>query len=109
MKLKLLFVFLFLLSIQAFAQDQKWSVEANYGVVPEDGFGGDENILDLGFKYRLVDVSFMRFGFGINAGYSKDTFFDAFGGADTESLYIQPRLFSEFIIPGSEKFDQVSV
>lgn len=104
MNVKLLFGLLFLVSLTTFAQDKKWSVEVNYGVIPDDGFGGDDNILDFGLKYRFADFNFMQLGFGVNAGYSKYDFVGFNGdGTLTESYYVQPRLFTEFIIPGSEK------
>ena len=105
MKLKLLLVFLFLISMEAFAQDQKWSVEANYGIVPNDGLGGDDNIIDIGLKYRFADLKFMQLGVGINAGFAKENFNDYDINLDgkTKDYYFQPRVFADFIIPGIEK------
>jgi outer membrane protein W len=101
----LLLGIVFLLSISAFAQqDKKWNVEANYTIIPNDGFGGDDDIIEIGLKYRFADLNFVQFGFGINAGFSNDNF------NDTESvegkfrgLYFQPRAFAEFSIPGIQK------
>jgi opacity protein-like surface antigen len=104
MNVKLIFRLLFLVSVTAFAQDKKWSVEANYGVIPNDGFSGEDNVLDFGFKYRFADFKFMQLGVGVNGGFSRVNFVS--GGSFeslTNSLYLQPRFFSEFIIPGSEK------
>lgn len=104
MNVKLLFGLLFLVSLTTFAQDKKWSVETNYGVIPNDGFGGDDNILDFGLKYRFADFNFIQLGFGVNGGFSKDDIRSINGeGRTTESFYIQPRIFTELIIPGSEK------
>lgn len=104
MKLKLLLVFLFLISIQAFAQDQKWSVEVNYGIVPNEGLGSDDNILDFGLKYRFADIKFVQLGVGANVGFAKDNFKDISNVTGEETnFYLQPRVFADFIIPGIEK------
>ncbi len=105
MKLKLLFVFLFLFSFQTFAQDKKWSIETNYSVVPQDGFGGGDNVLDLGLKYRFVDFDFVQLGIGVNTGFSKDKYEGSNLAVvgETNGFYFQPRAFAEFIIPGIEK------
>jgi len=101
----LLLGILLFVSVYTFGQqDKKWSVEANYGVIPQDGFGGEDNITDLGIKYRFADFDFIQLGFGINGGFSRLDFVNIEGdGGLTESFYIQPRIFSEFIIPGSER------
>lgn len=104
MKLKLLTAFLFLISIQTFAQDQKWSIEANYQVIPIVGLEGDDNIIDLGLKYRFADFKFVHLGLGANVGFSKNKFKDipSLNGEST-SYYFQPRVFAEFSMPGVEK------
>lgn len=106
MRLKFLLLFSFAIcSMSSFyAQDKNWSVEVNYGVVPQDGFGGEDNILDLGLKYRFLNFKFLELGVGVNGGFSRlDLVNTSGGGGLTESFYIQPRLFSEFSIPGSER------
>ena len=104
MNVKLLFGLLFLVSLTTFAQDKKWSVEANYGVIPSDGFGGDDNILDFGLKYRFADLEFIQFGAGANVGFSSESFKD-FENVEGEykGFYFQPRVFAEFSIPGIQK------
>lgn len=100
MKQQLLLAFLFLLSIQTFGQDNKWSVEANYAVVPDDGFGQNDNLIDLGLKYRFVDFNFVNVGLSFNGGFSKETFDNPEIDGNIKSYYFQPRIFSEFTIPG---------
>lgn len=100
MKLKLLFVFLFLISFQTFAQEQKWSVEANYAIIPDEGIGGNDDIFELGLKYRLADFGFANLGLSLNGGFSRETFENPNIDGDIKSYYFQPRLFSEFTIPG---------
>jgi hypothetical protein len=103
MKQKLLFVFFFLLSIQVFAQEQKWSVEANYSVVPQDGFGGDADIFELGLKYRVADFGFANLGVSLNGGFSREKFERPDFQIVTKFYYLQPRVFTEFRIPGIER------
>lgn len=69
MKLKLLIAFLIIISIQVFAQHQKWSLEANYGAIPNKGLGGDDNIIELGLKHRFVDFKFVQLRVGANVGF----------------------------------------
>lgn len=95
---------MFLVSVTAFAQDKKWSVEANYRVIPNDGLGADDNVLDFGLKDRFADFRFMQLGLGVNGSFSKVDIVGRNGdGTLTKSLSLQPRFLSEFIIPGSEK------
>jgi len=105
MKFKLLFLFLFLVSIQAFAQDKKWSVETNYSITTNEGVGADDNILELGLKYRFADFNFLQLGVGINSGFAHKEFdgsdIDVTG--DVRDFYFQSRVFVDFIIPGLEK------
>lgn len=105
MKYKLLLIPVLLLSINSIAQNlnYKWSVEVNYAVVPEDGFGGDDNIIEIGMKYRFTDLSFLQLGFGVNGGFSNKNHEGASIDGRTNRYYIQPRLFSEFKIPGIER------
>ncbi len=105
MKLKLLLITVLLFSINSIAQDlnYKWSVEANYTVVPEEGFGGDYNIIEVGLKYRFVDLGFLQLGFGVNGGFANKNFDEASIDGRNNRYYIQPRLFSEFKIPGIER------
>lgn len=103
MKQKLLIAILFLASIQAFAQNKKWSIEANYALVPSGGFGGKGNVIDLGLKYRFVDFNFGNLGFSFNSGFSRvKTKLSNIIFID-KKYYFQPRIFSEFTIPTVEK------
>lgn len=38
----------FLVSMATVAQHQKWRFGTNYAIIPSDGSGGDDDILDLG-------------------------------------------------------------
>lgn len=69
MKQQLLIAFLMLLSIQAFAQDKKWSVEANYTIIHEDRPLDGTNVIELGLKYRFVNFIFANLGVSFNGGF----------------------------------------
>ena len=105
MKLKLLLLPVLFFSINSIAQDliYKWNVEANYSIIPEEGFGGDHNIIELGIKYRFMDLEFLQLGLGINSGYSQNVFDELNIDGKVKRYYFQPRLFSEFNIPGLER------
>ena len=98
----------FFLTVGLFAQDQKWSVEANYplpnGEVYRDNPSG---IIDLGVKYRFLDFNIVEIGVGVNTGVFDKNLRDEFN--DLEYYYdetnwsIQPKVFAEFTIPGMQK------
>ncbi|WP_396591100.1 outer membrane beta-barrel protein [Allomuricauda sp. R78024] len=90
------------------AQNFNWSVEANYPISIGDELGNDNpGIVDLGLKYRFLEIGFARLGAVINAGFFRDdlrTFADGetFDFDETNWL-IQPKVFMEFKIPALEK------
>lgn len=110
---KLLLALLLFTSIYTFAQqDKKWSVEANYPISIGEDLGNDAaGILDLGIKYRFLDLEVMQLGFGLNAGVFSENIRsnDGFGGApdlldiDESNWLVQPKVFAEFQIPGLQK------
>ena len=101
---KLLLGFLFFISVYTFAQqDKKWSVEANYSIIPADGLGGADDIFELGIKYRLADFNFFNLGLSLNGGFSNEKFHFPNVDGELNTYYLQPRIFSEFSIPGIEK------
>lgn len=100
---KLLLGILFFTSIYTFAQDKKWSVEANYSIVPSNGFGGDDTVIGAGVKYNIIKNSILNFGISLNAAsVTKNSFFS--GVDPNASLYIfQPRAFTEINLPFSKR------
>lgn len=110
MKRLLLTSFLAFTCIVLHAQDQKWSVEANYPFVANSNMQNDFNgVVDLGIKYRFTNLGPVILGAGFNAAYLKN--FDKFtygsaSGQDLVSDYkakqflLQPKLFAELPIPG---------
>ena len=103
-----LFYLLFTITCFANAQDYKWSVEANYPISTGTEIANDiPGIIDLGIKYRFLDVGFSRVGVGINAGVFHDNIrsFDipeSFNYNETNWIF-QPKVFMEFKIPSMEK------
>lgn len=93
------------------AQEKKWNVELNYSVVPADGFGGKDNVIDFGVKRRLLEYNVVNFGLSTNVGIFNDSGtlrearsgFVFFGPEKTTNFIIQPRIFSEFQLPFSQR------
>ena len=100
MKQKLLIAFLFLISIQAFAQDQKWSVEASYPVIGDSNYLYEyEGVIDLGVAYRFQKLGIFQVGLGLNASLLENSA-TSLQRVNTENriLFIQPRLFTELLL-----------
>lgn len=101
------FVFI---SLITYAQDQKWSVEANYplNLTSGSGVGEMDGVIDFGIKYRFVDLGPIRVGAGLNTSYLRNydrfTFGTINGDQESElkrnNILIQPKLFGETSIPG---------
>lgn len=99
---------LFFLSTAMVAQEEKWSVEANFPISVGEDLGNDvSGVIDVGLKYRFLDFSFVKIGAGINAGYFKgnvNSFTDpVLYDYDETNWLIQPKLFAEFSIPSVSK------
>lgn len=110
MKRLLLTSFLVFTSIILHAQDQKWSVEANYPLVANSNLQNDFNgVLDLGIKYRFANLGPVILGLGFNAAFLKHFDNFTYGSASEQDLefdykakqfLLQPKLFAELPIPG---------
>lgn len=105
MNSKLLFCALFLATFSLFAQDKKWSIEANYPITDVDQLNG---VLDVGVKYRFADLGIVELGAGLGAAlfsdrenyiYDTDIEFDY----NWKRILLQPTVFAEFSIPGLAK------
>lgn len=105
MNVKLLLGLLFLVSLTAFAQDKKWSVEANYPISIAGDLGNDApGIIDLGIKYRFVDLSFATIGFGVSSAvFTKNANLTEITEINETHWLVQPKVFSEFKLPGLAK------
>ena len=99
-----LYYFLFpalILSINSIAQkvNYKWNIETNYSIIPEEGFGGKSNIIELGLKYRFINSELLNLGVSFNTGYSQKNLDEFNIEGKIKSYYFQPRLISELYIP----------
>ena len=98
-------VLLFLFAVAfAFSQEKKWNVETNYTIVPGDGVFGEDNFIDVGVKYRFLKLGIFNLGFGVNGGFSRiDVENTGFENRTDETYLVQPRVFTDFQIPGLNK------
>ncbi len=102
MKSKLLILFSLFVLASGFSQENKWNVEANYSVVPAAGFGGNDNVVELGIKYRFIQHGTLNLGLSINGGIFPEFRFSGENVGET-NVIIQPRVFSEFKMPFSKR------
>ncbi|WP_324024636.1 outer membrane beta-barrel protein [Maribacter sp. BPC-D8] len=114
MKRLLLTSFLVFTAIVLHAQDQKWSVEANYPLILSNNTTPIElnGVLDLGIKYRFVEFGAFKLGASLNASFLKNYDNFTYGseqGNNVEFDYkakqflFQPKIFAEIAIPGLAK------
>jgi len=104
MKQTLFFLTIVFFSINALAQDQKWSLEASYPISIGNRIGNDNpGIGDLGIKYRFLNFDFVQIGVGLNVSLFKDriqgfTIPETMDFKETNWIF-QPKIFAEFHIP----------
>jgi len=104
MKQTLFFLTIVFFSINALAQDQKWSLEASYPIFIGNKIGNDNpGIGDLGIKYRFLNFDFVQIGVGLNVSLFKDRI-QGFTIPETmdfkeKNWIFQPKIFAEFHIP----------
>ena len=97
MKTKATVVLFLLFTINLFSQDSKLSVEANFPIPSGDNFFGENygGVIDIGAKYRFIELSIIDIGGSINGGLFKNSKVDN-RLFDINVYSIQPRLFAEF-------------
>ena len=79
-----------------------WNLDFNYSIVPSEGFGGDDDVYELGLKYRFYQTKAFSFGLGINAGVFTDN--EILVPSEFGLKYIiQPRVFTEYKLPFSKR------
>jgi opacity protein-like surface antigen len=68
---KIIFASLFLMAQFSFSQVSKFSLEANFPIPTGNSFFGKHynGIVDIGAKYRVVDLSNINLGISVNGGY----------------------------------------
>ncbi|UWX55078.1 outer membrane beta-barrel protein [Maribacter litopenaei] len=98
------FVFI---SLITYAQDQKWSVEANYPLR-----SATDGVVDLGIKYRFLDSDPFNMGLGVNTSFFRNSNNFDYGGTAGNNLefdyrsntfLVQPKIFVELETPGLSK------
>lgn len=100
MNIKLLLGLLFLVSLTAFAQDKKWSVEANYPIGLDTNYSIDDGTFDAAVRYRFINTPIAQLGIDVNGGINihRPTGFDS-DAFDTNTYFFQPKVFAEFNLP----------
>jgi opacity protein-like surface antigen len=107
MKQKLVLVLLLILSIKSFSQDSKLSVEMHYPIPIDQNFIGKSynGIIDIGAKYRFLELTHIKIGASINGGILVNNTNDNNGNQDFKvtSYLIQPKIFTELKIESISK------
>ena len=104
----------FLISTQIFAQDKKWSIEANYPLQAGNDIISEKSngLIDFGLKYRFADLGLVKLGAGFNAGLftesdnsivTLDNMTNVNSNYDSKNYILQPKVFAEFHIPAVER------
>ncbi len=108
MNKKLLLALLLTLTIKAFSQDSKFSIEANYPLPIDDNFIGKNytGIIDIGVKYRFFDLNIINIGASFNGGVLLNNSNQNNGLQDFKvtSYSIQPKVFVELDMESIPKF-----
>ena len=108
MKQNLLVGLLLIFTLNAFTQDSKFSLEANYPITIDQNFLGEDSygIIDLGLKYRFVELNPLKLGISINGGVLVDNSNQNNSPQDflVTTYIIQPKIFAEFNIQSIENF-----
>jgi len=103
-KLYILTILGFFFSATIVAQDKEWSVEVNYPFSVGDVINNvAPGVIDLGIKYRFLDLNTVKIGAGLNVGAFNTNLIDTsdimlFDIEETNWL-IQPKIFAELNIP----------
>lgn len=107
MKQKLLLALLLILSIKSFSQDSKLSIEMHYPIPIDQNFIGKSynGIIDIGTKYRFLEIANINIGASINGGVLVNNTNDNNGILDFKvtSYLIQPKFFAELKIESISK------
>lgn len=103
MKLRLLFVLAIFTTSLTIGQENKWSVETNYAVVPAAGFGGEDNVFELGIKHRFLQKDIFNLGLSFNGGFFRENSLIPGDNSSETNFIFQPRVFSEFNLPFSKR------
>lgn len=99
-----------------FSQDSKISLEANFPIsLGNNFFGKDYNgIVDIGAKYRIVNISNLNLGISVNGSYFKKKaeryipfypgdFQDPYDASEITNFTILPRVYAELTLESLPK------
>jgi outer membrane protein W len=107
MRQSLLLAVLFVFTINSFSQNSKFSIEANYPILIDNNFIGEDayGIIDVGLKYRFIELNPVKIGISINGGVLVDNSNQNKSPQDylITTYIIQPKMFAEFDIESIEK------
>jgi|TARA_B110000091_G_C13527043_1_gene354780 opacity protein-like surface antigen len=108
MKQNLLVGLLLIFTLNAFSQDSKFSLEVNYPIAIDQNFLGEDSygIIDLGLKYRFVELNPVKLGISLNGGVLVDNSNQNNSPQDflVTTYIIQPKIFAELNIESIENF-----
>ncbi|MEN3322166.1 outer membrane beta-barrel protein [Mariniflexile soesokkakense] len=90
---------LLIFTIKSFSQDSKFSLELNYPIPIDKNFVGEnyDGIIDIGAKFRFVDLKLVNIGASLNGGLLVNNTNDSNGSINVKvnSYLVQPRIFAE--------------
>ncbi len=92
-----------IIAIATYSQDSKISLELNYPIPIDKNFIGENfnGIVDLGIKFRFVDLAPINIGASFNGGIlTRKTDFQ---GSNVSNYIFQPRVFGEINLESIEK------
>ncbi|MBT0608624.1 outer membrane beta-barrel protein [Aequorivita echinoideorum] len=106
MKQNLLLTLLLIFTINTYSQDSKFSIEANYPITIDNNFLQDAyGIVDIGLKYRFVELNPIKIGVSLNGGVLIDNSNQNNSPQDflVTTYIIQPKVFGELNLESIEK------
>lgn len=96
------------LTMNAFSQGSKWTVEASYPIPIDDNFMGENynGILDIGAKYRFLHLNILNVGASLNGGALIYNSTNNVGIEDYKVVAypIQSKVFAELDLASMPKF-----
>ncbi|PID69838.1 MAG: hypothetical protein CR985_03735 [Flavobacteriales bacterium] len=103
MKTNYIFILLILMSFTSFAQNKKFSVEANYPLAISNGFEDVNGIVDASIKYRFAEGELFKYGASFTFDYLKEKLPFNYQDLDKDYFFYHVNGFTEMTIPSAEK------
>lgn len=103
MKTNYTLIILFLISLNVFSQDKKFSIEINYPLAISNGIENFTGIADASIKYRFAEGELFKYGASLTFDYLKAKL--PFNNQDLGRNYFfyHANGFAEMTIPSAEK------